>query len=142
LLALSITRSCSFLVPTLCGRRIIWKVQDCPGCNCASMWNIGTGQVVLAITKSAPIFHPLIVSTPGPLVSVTVCAAEFWNTVTDPKFNGEGSSVVAEGIVAGVGVAVGATVAVEVGVAVRVGDGVGVRVVVAVAVAVAVVVDV
>ena len=97
---------------------------------------------MLAIAKSAPILHPLIVSTPGPLVSVTVCGAELWNTVTVPKFSDEGSSVVAEGTAVGVGVRVGAAVGVGLGVAVRVGDGVGVSVVVEVEVAVEVAVAV
>jgi len=84
------------------------------------VFGAGTGHVVLTIAKSTPIVHPRIVNTPGPLVSVTVCGAEVWNTVSVPKFSGEGNSVTIEGTAVEVGVGDGAVELVVVAVAIAV----------------------
>ena len=140
--AVSVTRSCSFLVPGLCGWKSTWKLQDWPAANVEGV----AGHVVLTILKSTPTFQLVIVSfCADPLLSVTVLAAELWPMVIVPKFSVDGSSVTAGVgvgvgvlVAVGVGVAVGVDVCVGVGVAVGVRVGVGVAVCVAVAVAVAV----
>ena len=89
---------------------------------------------MLTITKSAPIVHDRSVNTPGPLVRVTVCGADLWFTVSEPKVSGEGNSVTIEGVAVEVGVGDG--VVVLVGVAVTIAVWVGVAVVVGVTVTV------